>query len=307
MGTKISNFHTIHLFLLFLQLSCPIECLDPNFDQSLDATFHEQAFKSMINHHRLTGALYNTTLPKDLSGMKVSVVRLRTRTMYKRGATFSHFTIPPRTRPVAWVKRVLIVYHDLGNWSSSYYNISGYAFISPVMGFLVYDASNFSGGGNLSAVGLNNTWGEPVRVEFENMTSVVNQTRFCAFFGVSGKMALTRMSSHEDVCYGKDEGHFSVVVPIERQEEKRDGPFWVMGLVAGLIGLVAVGLAGTVAVGTFVRNRNRAVAKEADDQGECLQTNWIGDSKMARAKATRTQPVLESTTPPSPRMSWYAK
>ncbi|GER33022.1 hypothetical protein STAS_09137 [Striga asiatica] len=307
MRNKISNFHTIHLFfILFLQLSCPTKCLDPNFDQSLDATFHEQAFKSMINHHRVTGALYNTTLPKDLSGMKVSVVRLRTRTLYKSGATFSHFIIPPKTRPAARVKRVLIVYHELGNWSSSYYNIYGYSFISPVMGFLVYDASNFSGGGNFSTVGLNNTWGKPVRVEFDNLTAVENQTRFCAFFGVSGKMSLTRMGSREDVCFGKDEGHFSVVVPIERQE-KRDGPFWVMGLVAGIIGLVAVGLAGTVALGTFVKNRNRAVVKESDDQGECLESNWIGDSKMARAKATRTEPVLESTAPPSPRMSWYAK
>ncbi|GFP86676.1 hypothetical protein PHJA_000811400 [Phtheirospermum japonicum] len=297
METKTTISHFIYLFL-YLHFTCSTKCLKENFDESLDTTFHDSAFRALIHHHHpQTGTLYNTILPKNLSGIKVSFLRLRSRTLWRKGANFSNFIIPPKTRPVPHVKRILIVYHNLGNWSSLYYNVSGYALISPVIGFLVYNASNL----DLSKlIELNNTLGKPVSVEFQNSTLATNRRRFCASFGGFGKFTLTEMSFSDNVCYSENEGHFSIVVPFR----KKIRPFWIMGFAAGLVGVVAMGVAGTVAVGSFVRRRNQEMEKEAD--GECLETYRIGDSKMPRAKVTRTQPVLESTTPPNPRLSWYA-
>ncbi|PHT96925.1 Folate-biopterin transporter 1, chloroplastic [Capsicum chinense] len=57
--------------------------------------------------------------------MKLSLVRLRSRTLWENGANFSGFSIPPRTISVPYVKRINILYNDLGNLSSHYFNISG--------------------------------------------------------------------------------------------------------------------------------------------------------------------------------------
>ncbi|KAK6137306.1 hypothetical protein DH2020_028947 [Rehmannia glutinosa] len=297
METKTSNFYFIVLFL-FLHLRCSINCLKDNFDESLDTIFHDHAFRVMIHHHPHTGALYNATLPTNLAGIKVSVVRLRSRTLWKKGANFSNFIIPPKTHPLPYVKRILIVYHSLGNWSSLYYNLSGYSLVSPVLGFLVYNASNLSSK-NLLKIELNNTLGKPISVEFQNST-LANGRRFCASFGEFGEVLLSEMSL-PNVCYSKNLGRFSIVIPFKKQQGIIIRQFWVMGFV----GLVLVGLAGAVAVRSFVGKMNQEMGKEADE-GECLKTYWIGNSKMPRAEVIRTQPVLESTIPPNPKMSWYA-
>ncbi|GFP86686.1 hypothetical protein PHJA_000812400 [Phtheirospermum japonicum] len=270
METKTTNFHVIYLFL-YLHFTCSTKCLKENSDESLDTTFHDSAFRALIHHHHpQTGTLYNTILPKNVSGIKVSFLRLRSRTLWQKGANFSNFIIPPKTRPVLHVKRILIVYHNLGNWSSLYYNVSGYAH-KP--GHRVFNASNL----DLSKlIELNNTLGKPVSVEFQNSTLATNRRRFCASFGSFGKFTLTEMSFSDNVCYSENEGHFSIVVPFEKKQ-KKVRPFWIMGFAAGL-----VGVAGTVAVGSFVRWRNQEMEKEAD--GECLETYWIGDSKMPRLK-----------------------
>ncbi|KAL3635650.1 hypothetical protein CASFOL_020197 [Castilleja foliolosa] len=289
METKTTNFHFIYL-CLFLHLTCSTKCLNEHFDESLDTTFHDNAFRALIHHHHPhTGTLYDTILPKNLSGIKVSFLRLRSKTLWRRGANFGNFIIPPKTRPVPHVKRILIVYHNLGNWSSLYYNLSGYALVSPVIGFLVYNASNWS----LSKlIDLDITLSKPVSVEFENTARATNRRRFCASFGGFGKFTLTEMGL-DNVCYSENEGHFSIVVPFEKKR-KKIRPFWIVGFAAGLVGVVAVGVAGTVAIGSLVRRRRNQEMKKEADEGECVETYWIGDSKMPRAQATRTQPVLDS-------------
>ncbi|KAG8375060.1 hypothetical protein BUALT_Bualt10G0060800 [Buddleja alternifolia] len=302
MEKNIRKFYFISLFF-FLRFSSLIKC----FNESLDTILHDHAFKVMIHHRPHTGALYNATLPANLAGMKVSVVGLRSRTLWRKGANFSDFIIPPRTLPMPYVKRLLIVYHNLGNWSSSYYTLSGYTFISPVIGFLVYDASHLSSR-NLSKLELN-TMGKPISIKFHNSTQISNQRTKCAEFSASGEVFLSDMNL-PNVCYSTSQGHFSIVIPLKKEKQKQKQKmwpfFWIMGFIAGFIGLILVGLAGTVAVRSFLGKRTQEMEKEADE-GECLQTYWIASSKIPRAEVTRTQPVLESTTTlPNPKLSWYA-
>ncbi|KAI3468655.1 hypothetical protein Pfo_025318 [Paulownia fortunei] len=301
MGNNRSNFHFMWLFL-FLYFCSLIHCFKNNFDESLDTILHDHAFRVMMHQRPHTGALYNATLPANLAGMKVSVVGLRSRTLWRKGANFSDFIIPPKTLPVPYVKRLLIVYHNLGNWSSLYYRLSGYSLISPVVGFLVYDASHLSSK-NLSKLELN-TMGKLISIEFQNSTLArqSNQRGKCASFGAFGEVFLSEMSL-PNVCYSRSQGHFSIVIPFKKKQNI--WPFRIMGFLAGFIGLILVGLAGTVAIRSFVGKRTQEMEKEADE-GECLQTYWIASSKMPRAEVTRTQPVLESTTPPNPKLSWYA-
>lgn len=288
---------------LFLHFSSSIHCL---LDESLDAILEDHAFRVMTTHQRpRTGALYNAALPANLAGMKVSVVGLRTTTLWRKGANFSGFVIPPKTLPIPYVRRLVIIYHNLGNWSSLYYTLPGYSIISPVVGFLVYDASSHLSSGNFSKIELSTI--EPISIEFQksNLMGQGKQRMHhqCALFGDSGQVLISEMSTSANVCYSRNRGHFSIVVPLEKTRKKKMWPFWVVG---GFVGVVLVGLGGVVAVrSSLVGKRAQGMEREADE-GECLETYWIGSSKFPRGDVTRTHPVLETTSLPNPKLSWYA-
>ncbi|KAL8543497.1 hypothetical protein ACS0TY_004151 [Phlomoides rotata] len=140
----MGNQRSIQFIWWLLSFSSLIHCFNSNLDEFLDAILHDHAFRVLIHQRPHTGTLYNASLPANLAGIKVSVVGLRSTTLWRRGANFSNFIIPPKTLPVPYVKRLVIVYHNLGNCSSLYYNLSGYTLKSPVVGFLVYNASRLS-------------------------------------------------------------------------------------------------------------------------------------------------------------------
>ncbi|KAL8543496.1 hypothetical protein ACS0TY_004150 [Phlomoides rotata] len=146
--------------------------------------------------------------------------------------------------------------------------------------------------------------GNPISIQFNNSTLAAEQRiqrRKCAAFGAKGEVFISEMSV-PDVCYSTSQGHFSIVVPLKKQQM---WPFWVIGFLAGFIGLILVVLAGTMAIRPFVGKRTQEMEREADE-GVGLQTYWISSSKLPRAEVTRTQPILESTTLPNPKLSWYA-
>ncbi|KAK4771431.1 hypothetical protein SAY87_031963 [Trapa incisa] len=106
-------------------------------DNSLDSSLQESAFKILTQHqHPHTGSLYRAWLPAEYAGMEVSVVRLRTKTLWRKGTNFSSFSIPPRTVPIPHVKRLVIVYQDMGNWSSEFFSVPGYTLVTHVVGLL---------------------------------------------------------------------------------------------------------------------------------------------------------------------------
>ncbi|EYU23394.1 hypothetical protein ABFS82_01G066000 [Erythranthe guttata] len=307
----MNKFYFIWLLFLLFHFPSLIHSFNNSsssskFNESLDAIFHDHAFRVMMLRRPHTGELYAATLPPNLAGMKLSVVGLRSKTLFTKGANFSHFVIPPKTLPVPYAKRLLIVYHNLGNWSSLYYNISGYAMITPVVGFLVYDAS-YLNSRNLSNLELN-TMGKPISVEFQDSIALKQSNRMvkCASFGDYREVLISEISS-SNVCYSRKRGHFSLVVPLEKREtEKKMRPFWIMGFSAGFVGLMVVELGGAVAVRSVFGRRNQEMEREADE-GEFLETCWISRSKMPRAEGTRTLPVLETTTlPNNPKLSLYA-
>ncbi|KAM3270779.1 hypothetical protein P3S67_028981 [Capsicum chacoense] len=126
--------------------------------------------------------------------MKLSLVRLQSSTLWEKGANFSGFSIHPRTIPVPNVKRINIVYYDLGNLSSHYFNISGYNLLTSEIGFMVYDApSNISTITSLTKVGLR-PMGQPISVEFKNLSEMVKgRITKCAMFDENGNVSFRWM------------------------------------------------------------------------------------------------------------------
>ncbi|PSS11345.1 Phosphatidylinositol 3-kinase [Actinidia chinensis var. chinensis] len=76
--------------------------------ESLDVVLRDLAFEALIHHQPHTGAVYKSNLRANLAGMEVSVIRLRSNTLWRRGANFSNIHIPMKTLPVPYVRRIFI-------------------------------------------------------------------------------------------------------------------------------------------------------------------------------------------------------
>ncbi|MED6191517.1 hypothetical protein PIB30_000614 [Stylosanthes scabra] len=283
-------------FLIFTLCCSSSSSLVHSFDNtasdSLNSLVQDFAFRSLIKHrHRhQTGALYDALLPRNLSGMNASVVPLRSRRLWNKGANFGYFRIPARTVSIPHVKRLAIVYQDFGNWSSRYYNLPGYSLLSSVVGFMVFDASNVT---DTSVRNLTlNTMGKPISVKFPCVTfmgGVISRAR-CVAFHSNGTFHLSEMSSY-GVCYSREQGHFSIVLPLEKK--RRPWYLWLIGFVVGFFGLIALVYGGVLCLRLVKAKRIQHMERQANED-LVLESRWVGNSKMPSAAVTRTQPVLES-------------
>ncbi|KAF5189242.1 hypothetical protein FRX31_021170 [Thalictrum thalictroides] len=266
-----------------------------NSRSSLDVLLQEYAIKSIIQ----TGTLYNAKLPSNLSGIDVSVIRLRTRSLWIMGENFSEFRLPQRILPVPFVNRLDIVYQNLGNWSSTYYSVPGYSMVTPVVGFMVYNATNTTSN-NISKLNIS-VMDKPISIQYPQLLlpqGSNSSTVKCVHFVEDGSTELSDMSL-DNVCTTRDQGHFSVVIPLAKQGKTKERLWkWlVIGFALGFAGLVLFGLIG-ISVFKCVNKKRLAKMEKQANEGMSFENIWIGMSRMPSASATRTQPVLEHNEVP---------
>ncbi|KAF5731773.1 hypothetical protein HS088_TW18G00458 [Tripterygium wilfordii] len=258
--------------------------------ESLDALIHSHA-NGALRKQRI-GTLHNISLPSNFSGMEASVVRLRSSSLWSRGANFSTFYIPSRVIPLPYVKRLAIVYENLGNWSSYYHQVPNHTLIAPVIGFMAYDSSE---SGGLGREKLNFSFmGDPVLIHFPGIVPEdENVTLKCVRFGTGGFVEFSNLTS-DNTCTTQNQGHFSIVapsLPLPKKEEKLR-KWRAILFVAGFIGLILLGLVG-LCICKLVRRKRITEMENESDKGVAFDTVWIGRSRMPSASMIRTQPELE--------------
>ncbi|CAK7348777.1 unnamed protein product [Dovyalis caffra] len=278
-----------HIFSLFLLLISHVHGLTSYDPESLDELIHQYAMKAQAK--KRTGTSLKVSLPANFSGMEVSVVRLRSGRLWERGANFSSFYIPPRVIPFPFVKRLSIVYQNLGNWSTRYYRVPGYSLVAPVVGLMAYDASNLSASGN-EALKFS-VLGDPILINFPNLMTKGNlETLKCVKLGPDGLVHFRNLTK-ENTCITQGDGHFSVAV--QNPEVAKNNRVWIWWVVGFAAGLFAVVLLGVIGYTTFklVRSKRFREMEAESESGVVLDTTSIGRSKMPSAPMVRTQPTLE--------------
>ncbi|KAM6588722.1 hypothetical protein CsatA_011327 [Cannabis sativa] len=282
--------------LLFLSVCFPlVNCFNKSATASLDALLQDFTSKALVRHKPHTGVLYKTIPPANLSGIEVSILKIRSRGLWYNGANFSYFSIPSRTISLPHVRRLALVYHDMKNWSSHYYKVPGYSLITSVVGFMAFDASNPSAN-SFTKVSLT-TMGKPISIHFRNLTlaeSTKPETK-CVTFAANGSFYLSEMSYFGE-CLSREQGHFSVVIPENNsrvQKRKIVWHWWLIGSILGFIILVLVGFGGIFSM-RFLRTKKIQIMEKQADEDLVLTSRWVGQSKMPSAAVTRTQPVLEN-------------
>ncbi|KAG0528472.1 hypothetical protein BDA96_05G014800 [Sorghum bicolor] len=278
----------------------------------LDAALQDYAYRGFARPR--TGIVYNATLPGNLTGIAVSAVRLRSGSLRRKGfAGYFQFGVPTGVVVQPYVERVVLVYHDLGNWSDYYYPLPGYTYLAPVLGLLVYDAAN------LSAVGLQElnivASGGPISISFGGNVRAVpagSAAPRCVVFDLDG-MPQFRDLVATDMCSTYHQGHVSIVVnssgiapapppgtipppiPTAGGNKKGSSKAWkIAGSVVGAA--IALGLLAALLLCLVRHKRDKKlqVMERNAEVGETLRMAQVGRTQAPVALGTRTQPVIEN-------------
>ncbi|KAK1285648.1 hypothetical protein QJS10_CPB20g00054 [Acorus calamus] len=277
--------------------------------RSLDALLQDYAYRAFVRPR--TAVPYDASVPPNITGITLSVIRFRSGSLRLRGvARLKEFEIPKGVIETPWVERLALVYQNLGNWSSFYYGLPGYTFLSPVLGLLAYDARNLSAT-NLSELSFV-TSRKPILIHFQNVKSPIDgSTPRCVWFNLEGLPELKDLESGEfNSCSTTQQGHFSIVVnstaplapaPSERPPTPGFGPSEKKSSskkVWKIVGIVVGSFLFLVLLGSFIawmwrHHEKKELTTMADrsEQGEPLGRRTIGGSPMPLAGASqRTLP-----------------
>ncbi|KAF0934492.1 hypothetical protein E2562_025568 [Oryza meyeriana var. granulata] len=305
----------ICLLQVLLLGSSRVAAAAPSPARALDAMLQDYAYQAFgVRPHPRTGIVYNATVPANLTGVALSAVRLRSGSLRRKGfSRYFEFAVPTGVVVQPYVERVVLLYHNLGNWSDYYYPLPGYTYLSPVLGLLVYDAAN------LSAVGLQDlsfvASGSPISIYFSNVKTVLagGSAPRCVWFDLDGVPQFRDLEA-SNVCSTYRRGHFSIVVnsseiapgpvpsgtitpPIPTPAGRSKGSYkgWkiAVGVVGGVIALVLLASL-VVCLARYKRDKKLEVMERNAEAGETLRMAQVGRSQAPVALGTRTQPVIES-------------
>ena len=284
----------------------------PSLARILDATLQDYAYRAFVRPR--TGIVFNATVPANLTGIAVSALRLRSGSLRRKGfAGYFEFGVPTGVVVQPYVERVVLVYHNLGNWSDYYYPLTGYTYLSPVLGLLVYDAAN------LSAVGLpelNIVASEsPISVSFGNVRAVPTGSVAprCVVFDLNGVPQFRDLEG-TNVCSTFHQGHISIVVnsseiapppapsgpvapPIPTAGGGAKGSSQAWKIAVSAVGAaVGLGLLASLVLCLVRHKRDKRLElmERNAEIGETLRMAQVGQTQAPVALETRTQPVIEN-------------
>ncbi|KAL4562634.1 hypothetical protein LXL04_026662 [Taraxacum kok-saghyz] len=265
---------------------------DPN---SLDEFFQDHAKKSIPKHPHV-GTLYKVSLPSNFAGMEASVVHLQSSSVWAEGADLGYFHVPSRIIAEPNVTWLDLVFSNLGNWSSYYYSMPDYTFVTPILGFSAYGVTytkNQNGDFTSTTTKLKLALvRRPIMVQFPSLWLPKGK---CAKFYSNGSTTITNMSLSR-TCDAWDQGFFAVVVrgPPSHHHIWR---WWVIGFGIGSIGLMLCGFVLFKVMRYFEMRKIQIMELQAE-KNEVLDTTYVGHSRMPSAFGIRTQPVLENDYSP---------
>ncbi|XP_038979931.1 uncharacterized protein LOC103702233 [Phoenix dactylifera] len=192
------------------QLKAQPANISPTPARALDSVLQDCAYRAFDQPH--TGVPYVGIAPSNVSGVKIAVLRLRNGNFRNRGfKRYKEFEIPNGVIVQPYVRRLALVYHNLGNRSSIYCSLPpGYSYLTFVIGFLAYNAENISAS-NLPELDLVASK-SAISIRFSTAKAVPNgRTARCVWFNLDGSLEF-RYLVGSNLCSTYRQGHFSIVV-----------------------------------------------------------------------------------------------
>lgn len=280
------------------------QCTSQSPARELDSLLQDYAYRAFLHPH--TGIIYTGQVPDNLTGISIAALRLRSGSLRKRGfQNYMQFDIPVGVIVQPYVERLVFVYQNLGNWTTYYYPLTGFTYLTPVIGLLAYDAANLSAT-NLSELDFVASE-SAISIDFGNVsTSAAGADPKCVWFDLDGVAQFRNLVS-SNKCEIFRRGHFAIAVNTSgisptpappsptHHKKKISSKAWkiIGGAVGGLVVLILL----SMLICCIVRYRREKKVKEMERQaeaGEALHFTQVGGAQAPVALGTRTQPVLEN-------------
>ena len=278
----------------------------------LDAILQDYAYRAFV--HPKTGVVFDGTVPSNLTGIKISGMRLRSGSLRTHGVpSYKEFEIPTGVIVRPYVKRLVLIYQNLGNWSNLSYPLPGHTYLSPILGLLAYDAVNLSAT-NLSNLGIRASV-NPIEIHFSNVKSVPDgSVPMCVWFDLNGNVNFSNeLSKH--TCSTTQQGHFALVVespapspapsaptpsPGSHKKKKKKNMKKVWIIVGSVMGGVLLLVLSAILLAWLRKCQQKKMEhmEKASEVGETLRMTSVGSAKAPAATVTRTQPILETEYAP---------
>lgn len=304
MGSLFLLTFPIHALILLAWSSSNVDAQGAIAAQLLDHVVSDYAFQSYPRYPK-TGFLYRVHLPANLSNVGADTVRFRCGSLRRYGAQIKEFHLGIGVTVHPCVERVVLVRQNLGsNWSSIYYNsfkISGYQLVSPVIGLLAYNASDFNSS-NRSEIGIF-AGKRPIRIDFSRIMRIEDPSLklLCASFDSDGKVSVSDQLS-ENVCVAARNGHFALVMEPSLPQTQSKVSGWKVAVGSSVGGVLGAFLLGLLFIALVVNVKKRSRIAEMERRAyeeEALQMSMVGHVRAPMAAGTRTLPSLEhGYTPP---------
>ncbi|WJX40857.1 hypothetical protein P8452_28288 [Trifolium repens] len=188
------------IFSFFLLLSLPYQ--NAFSTRNLDSLLQDYAFKALSSP--------KTGLPNNLTGVQVSAMKLTSGVQ-----NYKEFQIPIEFIEKPYVKRLVLVYQNLGNFSEKFYPLpNGFSYLTPVLGLLSYSSVDLSA---TELPGLDNN-NKPILIKFSDVKSVpYGSVPKCVYFDLDGSVHFDSVLDG-NVCKTMKLGHFSIVVESSNKE-----------------------------------------------------------------------------------------
>ncbi|QHO48541.1 hypothetical protein DS421_1g06310 [Arachis hypogaea] len=288
----ISVFFTFS-FLLLIPLSTPQVLHDSSSSnnvatispRTLDAILQDCAFKALIKPK--TGTPYDAQVPKNLSGVSVSALRLRSGSLRNRGfKSYKEFQIPIGVLEQPYVKRLVLVYHNLGNLSENFYPLPGYSYLAPVLGLLAYSGANLTGQDlpELNLVTSDNS----ILINFKDVKKFPIEQGHFSIVVESSKIAPSPEPAAVAANFGDEHNH-------HHGGNKDMSKVWIIvaSVFGGCIVFIILSLL-IVRVKRAKRSMRIQQLEFAAESDETLHMASIGGTKAPLAVGTRTRPMIEN-------------
>ncbi|XP_045790681.1 uncharacterized protein LOC123885440 [Trifolium pratense] len=287
---------------------------------SLDSILQEYAYRALVKPK--TGTIYNATtqLPSNFTGVTLAALRLRSGSLTRYGVpNYNEFQIPKGLVQTPYVKRLVLVYQNLGNnnnWSSNYYPLPpNHTYVAPLLGLVAYNGSDLSAT-NLSHLSLNAS-GDPIIVRFRDVKSPPPGTLpKCVCFDLFGSSHFTNVTGG-NTCSTFQQGHFSIVIhstlppppitisplPSPQKESKSSSNKKKVWIIVGSVllgGFASLTLLSLLVLWVLRCKQTKKIQEmeRAADSGEALRMTSVGNTKAPTASHTRTLPTIENEYTP---------
>ncbi|QCD77933.1 uncharacterized protein LOC114186993 isoform X2 [Vigna unguiculata] len=276
--------------------------------RTLDAILQDCAFKAFLRPK--TGVPYDAQVPRNLTGIRVSAMRLRSGSLRTRGVErYKEFQIPIGVFEQPYVERLVLVYHNLGNWSEKFYPLPGYSYLAPVLGLMSYSGATLNAS-ELPELEIRAS-DNPILIKFPHVKPPPSgSVPKCVFFDLHGSVQFDILV-HGNVCSTVQQGHFSIVVEsnapspapaavavaadVGKGGSKNKHRVWI--IVASFLGGCVLVILLSLLIVKVRRTKQGMKIQQLEwvaESNETLHMASIGGTKAPLAVGTRTRPTIEN-------------